>query len=488
MELYEKSAAELRDIIDSGQACPSEVLESFIGRIEKTDSIVNAFLTYDFDNARKKAKELDSRAKDPGHSALWGIPYALKDNICTDGLRTTCSSKMLENFVPTYSAYVYDRLRNEDAVLLGKADMDEFAMGSTNETSALGSVKNPFDTDKVPGGSSGGAAAAVSAGMAAFALGSDTGGSVRNPAAYCGITGFKPTYGTVSRYGVVSYASSLDQVGTLTGSIEDAAYVMNAVSGYDKRDSTSLNIKKADYTSFLDRDISGLKIGVDRASAEEGLHSDVLAVYNDTIETFRKLGAQIIDTNFRLSKYVIPVYYLIASAEASSNLAKFDGTLFGLRQEAASAEETVLKSRSEGFGSEVKRRIMLGTYALSAGYYDMYYNKALKVRRLIKDDFYSVLNSCDVFFCPTTPTPAFNIGEKIEDYMSLYLADIFTVTANLTGVPAVSFPAGFSSDNLPAGMQLYAKGLNEEAIFRAVYSFQKETDFHLRKPQIKQKG
>jgi aspartyl-tRNA(Asn)/glutamyl-tRNA(Gln) amidotransferase subunit A len=485
MELHEMTVCRLKEMIGAKEVSCTEVLDSFIARVRAVDEQTEGYITNTFDMAKEKAEAQDKAlANGEDIGPLGGIPYALKDNICTKDILTTCSSQLLKNFVPPYNAYVYDRLEQAGALLLGKVDMDEFAMGSTCENSTFGRVKNPYNTDCVPGGSSGGCAATVSAGESAFALGSDTGGSVRNPAAFCGITGFKPTYGTVSRYGLIAFASSLDQIGPLTKDVADCAKIMNAISGYDKRDSTSIDRPAFDYESFLTEGIKDMKIGVDRSALAKGVDADVLATYEETIKTFESLGATIVDVNFSLLEYAVPVYYLVACSEASSNLARFDGIRYGVREAGSDVEEIIVNSRSEGFGEEVKRRIMLGTYALSAGYYDMYYNKALKVRRLIKEDVYRMFESCDAYLCPTTPMLAYKRGETVDDHMTLYLSDIFTVTANLAGVPAMSVPAGFSKNGLPIGMQLYAKGLGEEQLFRAAYNFQLATDWHKRRPQL----
>ena len=487
MQLYEHTVSETVKMIQSKEVKCSEVFSSYIDRIKEIDPKVNAFLTYSYEDEMKKAIALDEKiAKGEKVGSLCGVPYALKDNICTKDIRTTCSSKLLENFIPPYSAHVYENLMRSDALLLGKVDMDEFAMGGTNENSAFNTVRNPFDLNKVPGGSSGASAVSVSAEMSCFALGSDTGGSVRNPAAFCNLTGFKPTYGEVSRYGLIAFASSLDQIGTLTRDVEDCARVMNVISGHDERDTTSLEREKVNYLDFIKEGIKGMKIGVDMDCVKEGVSEDIIKAYENTIDTFKQLGAEIVNVNFKYLKYVVPVYYLVACSEASSNLARFDGIRYGKRSDdAQNLIDTYILSRSEGFGDEVKKRIMLGTYALSAGYYDMFYNKALKVRRIIKDDIYRVLGDCDVYLSPTTPQTAFKLGEKVDDELSLYAADLFTATANLAGLPAISIPAGFDKDNMPIGMQLYAKGLNEEAIIRTAYNFQLSTNFHKVKPPIK---
>lgn len=485
MELYEQTVCSLRKMIDAKEVSCREVLDSFAARMAYADDKISAYITKTIDSAEKQADLLDKKlAAGEDIGALGGIPYALKDNMCTKGITTTCSSQLLKNFVPPYNAYVYDRLQESGAVLLGKTDLDEFAMGSTCENSSFGEVKNPFDLTRVPGGSSGGSAASVSAQEAAFALGSDTGGSVRNPAAFCGITGFKPTYGTVSRYGLIAYASSLDQIGPLSRDAADCAKIMNVIAGHDGRDSTSIDRPKFDYESFLTEGIKGMKVGVDRKAVETGLDPEMKAAYEATIATFESLGAEIVDVNFKLLEYAVPVYYLVACSEASSNLARFDGIRYGVREWGDNVEEIIVNSRSKGFGEEVKRRIMLGTYALSAGYYDMYYNKALKVRRLIKEDIYRVFESCDVYLCPTTPMPALKRGETVDDHMALYLSDIFTVTANLAGIPAMAFPAGMTKSGLPLGMQLFGKGLGEESLFRAVHNFQLATDWHKQRPNL----
>ncbi len=486
MQPYEMTASELKKAIQKKTLSCVDVVNSFIDRIDCVNNNIGAYLTTCFEDAMNNAKKQDNIIAKGNNmnNYLSGIPYSLKDNIITKDIRTTASSKILENFIPPYSAHVYEKLESNGAILLGKVDMDEFAMGSTCENSAYGSVRNPFDTDRVPGGSSGGSAAAVAAGMCSFSLGSDTGGSVRTPAAYCSLTALKPTYGTVSRYGLIAYASSLDQIGPVCRDIEDVALIMNVISGHDEKDSTSLDMNYSDYTSFLTEGIKGMKVGVDMKSVESGLDSEVKEIYLKTIETFREMGCEIVDVEFSMMKYAVPVYYLVACSEASSNLARFDGIRYGVRKGSSTIEDIITSSRTEGFGEEVKRRIMLGTYALSAGYYDKYYNQALKVRRLISEDYNKALDKCDVYLCPTTTDAAYRIGEKNDDPMSLYLSDIFTVTANLTGTPAASFPAGFTKGGLPVGMQLSAKSLREDNIIRAVYNFQLNTDYHKIRAEI----
>ncbi|MBR6800192.1 MAG: Asp-tRNA(Asn)/Glu-tRNA(Gln) amidotransferase subunit GatA [Eubacteriaceae bacterium] len=486
MQPYEMTANQLKQAIKTRELSCVDVVNSFIDRICGADKHINAYLTTCFEAAMNNAKMHDDitvKGEDM-NNYLAGIPYSLKDNIITKDIKTTASSKILENFVPPYSAHVYENLTSSGAILLGKVDMDEFAMGSTCENSSFGTVKNPYDLSRVPGGSSGGSAAAVAAGMCAFSIGSDTGGSVRNPASYCNLTALKPTYGTVSRYGLIAYASSLDQIGPVCRDIEDVALVMNVISGKDERDSTSTASPHKDYTSYLTEDIKGMKIGIDMNLIETGLDKEVRRIYLETINKFKELGCEIVDLSFDMQKYAVPVYYLVACSEASSNLARFDGIRYGTRHTAPTVEETIRLSRTNGFGKEVKNRIMLGTYALSAGYYDKYYSQALKVRRLISEDYNNALSECDLYLCPTNPDPAYKIGEKNDDPMSLYLADIFTVTANLTGTPAASFPAGFTSDGLPVGMQLSAMSQREDLIIKAIYSFQKNTSYHTVRPEI----
>ncbi|RGD73737.1 Asp-tRNA(Asn)/Glu-tRNA(Gln) amidotransferase subunit GatA [Anaerofustis stercorihominis] len=486
MALYDKTIYELRELLDKKEVSASEVLDSYIDRIEAVDTKLDAFLTKTFDLAKKNAKESEERIlKGETLSVLDGIPYALKDNMCTKDIRTTCSSKLLDNFIPPYSATVYKKLQKSGAVLLGKVDMDEFAMGSSNENSAYHIVKNPWDTSRVPGGSSGASAVSVSAGEAAFSLGSDTGGSIRTPAAFCGVTGLKPTYGRVSRYGLVAFASSLDQIGPFGKDIKDVASVLNVIAGHDENDSTSMKVDVPDYTSFLSEDIKGMKVGVDYALLDENkIDKDVVYNIRKAIDKFKEMGAEIVDISFDCFDYAIPVYYLISSSEASSNLSRFDGIRYGVREEGETLEDIIINSRTKGFGEEVKRRILLGTYALSAGYYDMYYNKALKVRKLIKDLYNDIFKKCDIVLTPTTPGEAFKIGEKTTDQTQMYLADIFTVTANLVGIPAASIPCGMSENSMPIGLQISANVFDEGKIIKAAYNYQNVTNHHKQKPNL----
>lgn len=486
MALYEKTVYQLRDMLDKKEVSVKEVLDSYIKRIEDTDDKLNAFLTKTFEVAKKDAEKSEERIlKGEPLSFLDGIPYALKDNMCTKDVRTTCSSKLLENFVPPYSATVYKKLQNSGALLLGKVDMDEFAMGSSNENSAYHTVKNPWDTSRVPGGSSGASAVSVSASQAAFTLGSDTGGSIRTPAAFCGVTGLKPTYGRVSRYGLVAFASSLDQIGPFGKDMKDVASVLNVIAGYDENDSTSMKVDVPDYTSFLSDGIKGMKVGVDYSLLDENkIDKDVCDNIKNAIETFKEMGAEIVDISFDCFDYAIPVYYLISSSEASSNLSRFDGIRYGVREEGETLEDIIINSRTKGFGEEVKKRILLGTYALSAGYYDMYYNKALKVRRIIKEQYDEMFKQCDIVLTPTTTSEAFKIGEKSTDQTKMYLDDIFTVTANLAGIPAASIPCGFSKNGMPIGLQIASRAFGEGNIIKAGYNYQQVTDFHKNKPSL----
>ena len=413
-------------------------------------------------------------AKGETISPLAGIPGAIKDNICTKGVATTCGSHMLENFVPPYNATVIEKLESQDAVILGKLNMDEFAMGSSTENSALGKTTNPWNPDYVPGGSSGGSAAAVASGSAIWALGSDTGGSIRQPASYCGVVGLKPTYGNVSRYGLIAYASSLDQIGPVTRDVRDAAIVLNAITGHDFHDSTSIPGDRVDYTKALVKDVKGLRIGVPKEYFGEGLHPEVRVVLEKAIETYRNMGATIVDISLPTTKYALSAYYIIALAEASSNLARYDGVSYGLRVPADNLVEMSTKTRTQGFGEEVQRRILLGTYVLSSGYYDAYYLKALKARRLIKNEFDAAFQECDVLLTPTAPNTAFKFGEKINDPLTMYLEDVCTVPVNLAGIPGISIPAGFGSNGMPIGMQLLAPAMGESTLLQAAYSFEQE--------------
>ncbi|WMW21373.1 Asp-tRNA(Asn)/Glu-tRNA(Gln) amidotransferase subunit GatA [Methanolobus mangrovi] len=451
-----------------------EVTAAYIETIGK--SKINGFTTV-WEEAINVAREIDSN----GHEGpLAGIPIAIKENISTKGLSTTCSSKILQGYVPPYDAHVIERLKEAGAVILGKTNMDEFAMGTSTESSCYGPTFNPWDLERVPGGSSGGSAAVVAAGEAPISLGSDTGGSVRCPAAFCGVVGLKPTYGCISRYGLISYANSLEQIGPLATNVADIATIMDVVAGYDSRDSTSIN-RENTYSDALKDDVKGMKIGVPDEYFGEGIDKDVEKSVWDAIGKFEDMGATYEKVSMPHTKYALASYYIIAMSEASSNLARFDGTRYGLRADGENWHVMASKTRAEGFGTEVKRRILLGTYALSAGYHDKYYLKALKVRTLVKQDFDKALANVDVLMAPTMPAPAFKIGEKIEDPLSLYLSDVNTVPMNLAGVPSISVPCGFAGD-MPVGLQIIGKQFDENTIIKAAYSFEQNTDHHSRRP------
>ncbi|AGA68773.1 glutamyl-tRNA(Gln) and/or aspartyl-tRNA(Asn) amidotransferase, A subunit [Desulfitobacterium dichloroeliminans LMG P-21439] len=489
MEITTRTIGELHELLESKAISATELAQGFLARIESVDPEIKAFITVTKKTALEQAKAVDEKlARGEKLGALEGIPMALKDNLCTEGIRTTCSSKILDNFIPPYNATVTDKLKDAGAVLLGKLNMDEFAMGSSTENSGFFATRNPWDLERVPGGSSGGSVAAVAADQAVFTLGSDTGGSIRQPAAFCGVVGLKPTYGLVSRYGLIAYASSLDQIGPVTKTVADNAWVLNAIAGHDAKDSTSVSLAKPDYTRSLTEDIRGLRIGVPQEYFGQGMDPQVETVLREAIRTYESLGAIVEECSLPHTEYAMPAYYLIATAEASSNLARYDGVRYGHRTE---SPEDILsmfcKTRAEGFGSEVKRRIMLGTYALSAGYYDAYYLKAQKARTLIVRDFDQAFEKYDVLLSPTTPTTAFRIGEKSSDPLTMYLSDVCTVPINLAGIPALSMPAGFV-DGLPVGMQLMGKHFAEGTLYKAGYAFEKNTSFHTVKPSLSQGG
>lgn len=450
-----------------------ELTNAVIAHKAKTEPTVHAYLADSHEQALAVAAKVDEKiAAGEAISPLAGIPGAVKDNICIKDQQATCASRMLENFVPPYNASVVEKLTGEDYVSLGKLNMDEFAMGSSSESSAFAKTTNPWNAEYVPGGSSGGAAASVAAGSAVWALGSDTGGSVRQPASYCGVVGLKPTYGNVSRYGLIAYASSLDQIGPVTRDVTDAAIVLNAISGHDHRDSTSIPGERPDYTKALVNDVKGLKIGMPKEYFGEGLNSEVREALEKAAKVYEGLGAEIVEVSLPTSKYALSAYYIIALAEASSNLARYDGVSYGLRVPADNLVEMSTKTRSQGFGAEVQRRILLGTYVLSSGYYDAYYLKALKARRLIKNEFDAAFEKVDVLLTPTAPNTAFKFGEKINDPLSMYLEDICTTPVNLAGIPGISIPAGFASNGMPIGMQLLAPAMGEEVLFRMAYTFE----------------
>jgi aspartyl-tRNA(Asn)/glutamyl-tRNA(Gln) amidotransferase subunit A len=464
-----------------GETTSRSLVESALDAAEKLNDTLNAFLATDRDGALSRADAIDTKIRAEQKTAdkisalpaLSGIPIAIKDNICVRGMQTSCGSRILGPYHPPYNATAIERLLDAGAVIMGKTNCDEFAMGSSNENSAFGPVKNPWDTSRVPGGSSGGSAAAVAAGIVPVALGSDTGGSVRQPASLCGVIGVKPTYGRVSRYGLVAFGSSLDQIGVFARNAIDAATVLQVIAGRDPRDATTADVPVPDYIGETEKNLKGLRVGVARALLGEGLDDEVRAAIEKSIEAYRALGAEIVDIELPHAKYAIAVYYIIATAEASSNLARYDGVRYGFRAEEAPAlRDMYRKTRDEGFGAEVKRRIMLGTYVLSAGYYDAYYLKAQKVRTLIKRDFANAFSRCDAVLTPTAPTPAFRFGDKVGDPLAMYLNDIYTVTANLAGVPGISVPCGLSSDGLPIGLQLLGPYWSEATLFRLAHAYQ----------------
>ena len=466
---------ELKSKLDKKEITSKEIVKSYINRINEKEKDVGAFVTLNLEDAEKEAIACDEEKEKKEYS---GIPIGIKDNLCTKGVKTTCSSKMLENFVSPYDATVVKKLKENGIISLGKLNMDEFAMGSSTENSRIHVTRNPWNLNKVPGGSSGGSAAAVAADLVPWALGSDTGGSIRQPASLCGVVGLKPTYGLVSRYGLVAFASSLDQVGPITKDVTDSAILLNIIAGHDEKDSTSYNREKEDYTKNLNKSIKGLKIGVPKEFFGEGINKEVKEKLEEAIETYKKLGAIVEETSLDVAKMSLAAYYIIACAEASSNLGRFDGIRYGYRaKEYNSLKELYVNSRTEGFGEEVKRRIILGTYVLSSGYYDAYYKKAQKVRTVIKEKFNTAFNKYDVLLTPVSPTTAFNIGEKCNNPLEMYLADICTVSINIAGVPAISIPCGVDKKDMPIGMQLIGNRFEEGKILNAAYAFEQEIKF-----------
>jgi len=462
-----------------------EITESVLKRIEEVEGRVHAYITRTPDLALEQAVAADARIRGGEVGPLTGIPLAIKDVICTQGVLTSCGSHILDSFIPPYDATVVEKLKAAGAVLLGKANMDEFAMGSSTENSSFGPTHNPWDLGRIPGGSSGGSAAAVAAGECIASLGSDTGGSIRQPAACCGVVGIKPTYGRVSRYGLVAFASSLDQIGPFSKDVRDTAVLLNVISGHEPKDSTSVNLPVPDYTKALADDARGMVLGIPRESLAEGLDPEVSRAVQEAIQTLKELGAQIVEISLPHSEYALAVYYIIAPCEASSNLARFDGVKYGFRtKETQDLLDMYQETRWQGFGAEVKRRIMLGTYALSAGYYDAYYLKASRVRTLIRDDFEKAFEKCDVIMMPTAPTPAFKLGEKVDDPLQMYLSDIFTIPCNLAGIPGLSLPCGFTEGGLPIGLQILGNHFQEEKILRAAYAFERNTEYHKRTPKL----
>ncbi len=485
MQLFRLTAHELHDLLIKKDISAIEINEAVFDRIESVEEKVNAYLSRTRERALEQARVVDAQIrKGEKIFPLSGIPIAIKDNMCTDGITTTAGSEILANFIPPYSATVVKKLDAAGATMVGKTNLDEFAMGSSTENSAFFTTRNPWDTDRVPGGSSGGSAAAVAAGEAVCALGSDTGGSIRLPASFCGVVGMKPTYGAVSRFGLIAYASSLDQIGPFARDVTDCALMLNIICGHDPLDSTSANFQITDYTGFLVNDVRGMRIGVPEEYMAEGIDPEVRDVIGKAMALLESLGANVEYTTLPHTEYALSTYYLIATAEASSNLARYDGVRYGLRaKEAEDIIDMFMKTRSRGFGSEVKRRIMLGTYALSAGYYDAYYLKALKVRTLIKEDFDRAFEKYDLLISPVSPTTAFRIGEKTDDPLQMYLSDVCTISVNLAGIPGMSIPCGFA-EGLPVGLQLMGRHFNEGALLRAAYTFEQNTDYHKRFPEL----
>ena len=486
MALYALTLHEARDLLVRREISARELTRSVLNRIAALDDRLGAFLTVTEDQAMAGADAADIALAEGRAGALTGIPLAIKDLICTAGVPTTCASRILENFVPPYDATVMTRLNEAGAVMVGKTNMDEFAMGSTSEHSAFKPVRNPWNTARIPGGSSGGSAVAVAADMCLGALGSDTGGSIRQPAGHCGVVGLKPTYGRVSRYGLVAFASSLDQIGPMAKNVTDCALMMNVIAGYDVRDSTSMPQSVPDYTENLKADIKGMTVGLPREYFSlEGLAPEVAAAVEAAVATLSQMGVRTVEVSLPHSAYAVAAYYVIAPAEASSNLARYDGVKYGLRDaDADQIFDMYRRTRSAGFGPEVQRRIIIGTYCLSAGYYDAYYGKASQVRTLIRQDFEKAFERCDAVLAPVAPTAAFAIGEKIEDPLQMYLSDIFTLSANMAGIPGLSIPCGFSPEGLPIGLQLLGRHFDEATLLRLGYHFEQATDFHRRKPPL----
>ena len=483
-EITSYTVHELKEKLDNKELTSEEITKAYINRINEKEKEVGAFVTLRTEEAEKEAKKIDIEGRTGTYA---GIPIGIKDNLCTKGVKTTCSSKMLENFVSPYDATVVEKLNNEGIISLGKLNMDEFAMGSSTENSRFHITRNPWNLNTVPGGSSGGSAAAVAANLVPWALGSDTGGSIRQPASLCGVVGLKPTYGLVSRFGLVAFASSLDQVGPITKDVKDSAILLNIIAGHDEKDSTSANREKIDYTKSLEKDIKGLKIGVPKEFFGEGISEDVKEKLQEAIETYKALGAEIEEFSLDVAKYSLAAYYIIACAEASSNLGRFDGIRYGYRaEEFNSLKELYVNSRTEGFGDEVKRRIILGTYVLSSGFYDAYYKKAQKVRTYVSNEFEKAFSKYDVLLTPVSPTTAFEIGSKSNNPMEMYLADICTVSINIAGIPAISIPCGVDKKGMPVGMQLIGNKFEEEKILNAAYAFEQKIKFRENyKPEFK---
>lgn len=474
---------ELRDMLDKKEISAVELTQKYLDEIEKKDKEINSYITVCRENALNDAKKAQEAIDSGNSDAFTGLPISVKDNICTLGVKTTCASRMLEDFIPPYDATVMEKLKKSNIVMLGKTNMDEFAMGGSSQTSYFGGVKNPYDTSRVTGGSSGGAAASVAAGLCAAALGSDTGGSVRQPASFCGVTGLKPTYGAVSRWGLIAFASSLDQIGVVANSAEDTGYLLNGIYGYDANDATSSKKSEGNYTSLVGSDVSKFKIGVPKEFFGDGLNDEVKTAVLNAVEYYKKLGCEIVDVSLPSLEYAVSAYYLISSAEAASNLSRFDGIKYGLRSGLGEDfNELISNSRREGFGNEVKRRIMLGNYALCSGYYDAYYKNATRIRTQLKAEYAEIFSKCDLILTPTAPTTAYKIGEQENDPVKMYLADIYTVTVNIAALPAISTTCGYDSNGMPIGMSLIGKAFDEKTIIAMCDRFEK--DFERKEAQL----
>jgi aspartyl-tRNA(Asn)/glutamyl-tRNA(Gln) amidotransferase subunit A len=484
LKLHEMSLLELRRLLDNREISVKDILDDVYARIDDIEGRIRAFISITRDQAYRMADDAQAAIIANRSFLLTGIPIAVKDNMCTRGILTTCASKILYNFIPPYESTVTGRLEDQKYCLVGKTNLDEFAMGSSTENSGFHTSRNPWNTECVPGGSSGGSTAAVAAGECIAALGSDTGGSIRQPASLCGVVGLKPTYGRVSRYGLVAFASSLDQIGPITKNVSDAAAMLTAIAGHDPLDSTSAPVDTADYAMALGKDIKGIRIGIPKEFFIEGIDKEVEETVKAAIGKIESLGATVIEVSLPHTAYAIAAYYILATSEASSNLARYDGVKYGFRETGKDLIDMYMNTRAKGFGPEVKRRIMLGTYALSSGYYDAYYKKAQQVRTLIKRDFDNAFNKVDVIVTPTSPTPAFRIGEKATDPLQMYLSDIFTISVNLAGVPGISVPCGFTKENLPVGLQIIGKHFDEETILRTAFAYEQSTEWHLRRPSL----
>ncbi len=485
MELNRLTIHELRKKLKEGETTSVEITESVFNRIDAVEDKIHSFITIMKDSAFEEAQKADRAIQEGDTGLLTGIPIALKDIMCTRGVRTTCGSHILENFIPPYDSTVVKKLREAGAVFVGKTNMDEFAMGSSTETSYFGITRNPWDLERIPGGSSGGSATAVVADQCIASLGSDTGGSIRQPAALCGVVGMKPTYGRVSRFGLVAFASSLDQIGPLSKDVEDCAIMMNAIAGYDPNDSTSVPADVPDYTKYVSKGIEGWTVGIPKEYFIEGIDPEVLVAVEGAIKQVEKMGGKTVEISLSHTEYCVAVYYVIAPSEASSNLARYDGVRYGFRsKEGRDLLEMYKMSRAAGFGDEVKRRIMIGTHSLSSGYYDAYYKKASQVRALMRDDFNDAFKMCDVILAPATPTPAFHIGEKMDDPLQMYLCDIFTLSANLAGIPGISVPCGYTKGGLPIGLQFLAKHFEEEKLIQVASAYEKNSKIEKRRPDL----